>query len=162
MAALVSLLETIAVGPRGLPSLRVIEFMHDCPFFRSRGSGRREVRQEKFAGDVSVLFFCALTRSPLNDQSIPRVLVRCDLNVPLDGAEITDDTRIRASLPTIKYLIDKGAKVCDINDEMQVGGSGWEGGPNTFVGDCCSFLGPTNTSHIDYHGSESVMMLRRR
>lgn len=40
-----------------------------------------------------------------------RVLVRCDLNVPLDGATITDDTRIRASLPTIKYLADKGAKV---------------------------------------------------
>ncbi|CAN0374640.1 unnamed protein product, partial [Laminaria digitata] len=40
-----------------------------------------------------------------------RVLVRCDLNVPLDGSTITDDTRIRASLPTIKYLADKGAKV---------------------------------------------------
>lgn len=40
-----------------------------------------------------------------------RVLVRCDLNVPLDGTTITDDTRIRASLPTIKYLMDNGAKV---------------------------------------------------
>lgn len=40
-----------------------------------------------------------------------RVLVRCDLNVPLDGKTITDDTRIRASVPTIKYLMDKGAKV---------------------------------------------------
>lgn len=40
-----------------------------------------------------------------------RVLVRCDLNVPLDGKTITDDTRIRASIPTIKYLIDAGAKV---------------------------------------------------
>ncbi|CAM9795171.1 unnamed protein product, partial [Hapterophycus canaliculatus] len=40
-----------------------------------------------------------------------RVLVRCDLNVPLDGSTITDDTRIRASIPTIKYLVDKGAKV---------------------------------------------------
>lgn len=111
--------------------------MHDCAFSRSRGSGRREVRHGKFPGDVSVLFFCALTRSPLNDQSIPRVLVRCDLNVPLDGAEITDDTRIRASLPTIKYLTEKGAKVCDIKDEMQVGGSGWVGGgggPNRSVG----------------------------
>lgn len=39
-----------------------------------------------------------------------RVLVRCDLNVPLDGNTITDDTRIRASLPTIKHLADKGAK----------------------------------------------------
>merc|ERR1719476_1103900 len=40
-----------------------------------------------------------------------RVLVRCDLNVPLDGKTITDDTRIRASIPTIKYLVEKGAKV---------------------------------------------------
>jgi len=40
-----------------------------------------------------------------------RVLVRCDLNVPLDGKTITDDTRIRASIPTIKYLTEKGAKV---------------------------------------------------
>jgi len=40
-----------------------------------------------------------------------RVLVRCDLNVPLDGKTITDDTRIRASIPTVKYLMEKGAKV---------------------------------------------------
>jgi len=40
-----------------------------------------------------------------------RVLVRCDLNVPLDGKTITDDTRIRASIPTVKYLTEKGAKV---------------------------------------------------
>ena len=40
-----------------------------------------------------------------------RVLVRSDLNVPLDGKRITDDTRVRASVPTIKYLVDKGAKV---------------------------------------------------
>jgi len=40
-----------------------------------------------------------------------RVLVRCDLNVPLDGKTITDDTRIRASIPTVKYLMENGAKV---------------------------------------------------
>merc|ERR1712100_370488 len=34
-----------------------------------------------------------------------------DLNVPLDGKTITDDTRIRASVPTVKYLMEKGAKV---------------------------------------------------
>merc|ERR1719333_76863 len=39
------------------------------------------------------------------------VLVRCDLNVPLDGKTITDDTRIRASIPTVKYLMENGAKV---------------------------------------------------
>jgi len=40
-----------------------------------------------------------------------KVLIRCDLNVPLDGKTITDDTRIRASMPTIEYLVGKGAKV---------------------------------------------------
>src|SRR3954451_8242975 len=40
-----------------------------------------------------------------------RVLVRSDLNVPLDGDRITDDGRIRASIPTIRQLVDKGARV---------------------------------------------------
>jgi len=40
-----------------------------------------------------------------------KVLVRCDLNVPLDGKKITDDTRIRCSLPTIEFLRGKGAIV---------------------------------------------------
>ncbi|GGQ42794.1 phosphoglycerate kinase [Streptomyces asoensis] len=40
-----------------------------------------------------------------------RVFVRADLNVPLDGATITDDGRIRAVLPTVKALADAGAKV---------------------------------------------------
>jgi len=40
-----------------------------------------------------------------------KVLVRCDVNVPLDGKTITDDTRIRSSIPTIEYLKGKGAVV---------------------------------------------------
>jgi len=40
-----------------------------------------------------------------------KVLVRCDVNVPLDGKTITDDTRIRSSIPTIEYLKNKGAIV---------------------------------------------------
>ena len=44
-----------------------------------------------------------------------RVVIRCDLNVPLDGTRITDDGRIVASVPTIKYLVDQGAKVVVIS-----------------------------------------------
>jgi len=45
------------------------------------------------------------------DLSGKRALVRVDFNLPMDGGKITDDTRLRAALPTIHYLSTKGAKV---------------------------------------------------
>lgn len=47
----------------------------------------------------------------LGDLRGKRVLVRSDLNVPLDGTTITDDGRIRASIPTISALTEAGARV---------------------------------------------------
>lgn len=44
-----------------------------------------------------------------------RVLVRADLNVPLDGTTITDDGRIRAALPTLSRLVESGARVAVIS-----------------------------------------------
>ncbi len=49
----------------------------------------------------------------MSDQDLAgkRVLIRQDLNVPVEGGKVTSDARIRASLPTIKLALDKGAKV---------------------------------------------------
>ena len=46
-----------------------------------------------------------------DDLTGKRVLVRVDLNVPMDGAKVTDDTRLRAMLPTVLELSDRGAIV---------------------------------------------------
>ncbi|GGE90949.1 phosphoglycerate kinase [Sphingomonas prati] len=51
------------------------------------------------------------TMDDIGDVAGKRVLVREDLNVPMDGAKVTDDTRLRAAAPTIAELSDKGAIV---------------------------------------------------
>ncbi len=51
------------------------------------------------------------TLDDLGDVRGRRVLLRVDLNVPMDGARVTDDTRLRAAAPTIAELSDRGARV---------------------------------------------------
>ncbi len=55
----------------------------------------------------------ALNKKTIEDIEVKgkRVLARCDFNVPLKDGEITNDKRIVAALPTIKYLMENGAKV---------------------------------------------------
>ena len=49
------------------------------------------------------------TLEDLGDVRGKRVLVRTDFNVPMEGGRITDDFRIRAALPTINWLTERGA-----------------------------------------------------
>ncbi|MFZ4079056.1 MAG: phosphoglycerate kinase [Microbacteriaceae bacterium] len=51
------------------------------------------------------------TLTSLGDLAGARVVVRCDLNVPLTGGVISDDGRIRASIPTLRHLLAANAKV---------------------------------------------------
>ena len=47
----------------------------------------------------------------LKDLKGKNVLVRCDFNVPMKDGVITDENRIMGALPTIKYLLENGARV---------------------------------------------------
>ena len=74
---------------------------HSASFSRSLFASNIVAMAKKSVGD--------LTGTDLKGKT---VFVRADLNVPLDGdLNITDDTRVRAAVPTLKYLVDAGAKI---------------------------------------------------
>ena len=62
-------------------------------------------------GDEGVLMTAFKTLDDLGDVRGKRALVRVDLNVPMQDGRVTDDTRLRATLPTVTELADKGAIV---------------------------------------------------
>jgi len=110
----------------------------------------------------------------LNDAELDgkTALVRVDFNVPMNEAgEVTDDTRLRAALPTIKYLTDNGAKVAllahfgrpkgKVVPEMSLGPvvpaiEAVLGKPVTFATAC---VGPVAQQAIDLAGKGDVILL---
>src|SRR5687768_11682051 len=66
--------------------------------------------RRRWPSSVEVSGFKTLDDLP-DELTGKRVLVRVDLNVPMDGAKVTDDTRLRAMLPTVLELSDRGAIV---------------------------------------------------
>jgi phosphoglycerate kinase len=105
------------------------------------------------------------------DLSGKKVLIRADFNVPLDGTKITDDTRIRETIPTITHCIEHGARVILISHLGRPNGRVEESLRLTPVAQRLSELlgrivykadeaiGPQVQSHVDAMGDGDVLLL---
>lgn len=88
-----------------------------------------------------------------------KVFLRLDLNVPLEGGKITDETRIQASLPTIKYALEQGAKLILASHLGRPKGPGDKDNSLELVGKRLSELLNVEVFLVEEPDSEATKML---